>query len=275
MNTALLPKRYTPVVLQPRDRELLHYLSSDYVLLTREQIAQLFPGRSVRRTNFRLRKLLQAGYLSRRYPAGLLMSHVPLYYLGPRAAEPLALDPGDPKLRLRRKQALQLRDGALPHFLLVNAIHIKFLTASREYPDYELLNWIPQHAPIWGTLNQYGFPLRPDGYAECRQAAQLSHFFIELDRGSERGDAIRKKFLAYAQYARSGRFQAQFSAHDFRVLCIVPSWRRARPLLQLMHSTSPQLFAITSADEFFRQGLLEPHWKSSDSEIPQALLISL
>ena len=270
-----LSKNYDPLVLQPKDRQLIEYLATDFVLLTSTQIRELFPGRAVRRTNFRLRKLVRAGYLSRRFPTGILLSHTSLYYLGPRATEALGLDPADPALRLRRKQALQLRDGVLPHFLLVNTVHIKFLTAARQYPDYELSNWIPQYAPIWNTLNQYGFPLRPDGYAECRQAAQVSHFFIEVDCGTERGSLIQQKLAAYADYARSQRFQAQFSAPDFRVLFILPSRRRARQILPLMRRMPSDLFAVSTVDDFLKQGLLESHWGIADSDVPQALIISL
>ena len=268
-------KIYPRILLQPRDLELVQLLAGDFVLLTRAQIRELFPERSIRRTNFRLRKLIQAGYLSRRHPSGLFSAQLPLYHLGPRAAEALGLPPDNPKLKTRRTQALHLREGALPHLLEVNSVHIKFRAAARDYPDCELLNWIPQHATIWRALNDFGFPLRPDGYAEVRQASQLGRFFIEVDRGSERGNVVPRKLAAYVEYARSGRFQTHFSAPDFRVLFIVPTMRRARRLLALTKRIPADVFAVTTAPQFFRAPLLDAHWSCPSSDLPHALLISL
>jgi hypothetical protein len=259
------------VILQPRDLELIQRLANDFLLLTRRQVAELLPGRSVRRTNFRLRKLHRAGYISRRYPSGMLMARVPLYYLGPGAAEALGLGGQDIKIRQRRRQAIQLKESALPHFLLVDSVHIKFLIASRNCPEFVLLNWVPQYAPIWATLNQYGLPIRPDAYAECRVDALVLRFFVELDRGTERGASIRKKIDSYTQYARSGKFAQHFSAPDFRVLFIAPSQRRAQRLLRIMAGTNHELGAATSFEAFFERPLLEPHWLIPGSETPQSL----
>ena len=259
------------VIPQSRDLELIQQLAKDFLLLTRRQIAELFPGRSVRRTNFRLRKLHRAGYISRRYPNAMLMARVPLYYLGPNAAEALGLDPQDIKVRQRRRQAIQLKESALPHFLLVNSVHIKFLVAARNYCEFVLLNWVPQYAPIWATLNQYGLPIRPDAYAECRVDALVLRFFVELDRGTERGASMRKKIDSYTEYLRSGRFAQHFSAPDFRVLFIAPSQRRAQRLLRIMASSNHELGAATSFESFFERPLLEPHWLLPGSKTAQPL----
>ncbi len=259
------------VIPQSRDLELIQQLAKDFLLLTRRQIAELLPGRSVRRTNFRLRKLHRAGYISRRYPNAMLMARVPLYYLGPNAAEALGLDAQDIKLRQRRRQAIQLKESALPHFLLVNSVHIKFLVAARNYCEFVLLNWVPQYAPIWATLNQYGLPIRPDAYAECRVDALVLRFFVELDRGTERGASMRKKIDSYTEYLRSGRFAQHFSAPDFRVLFIAPSQRRAQRLLRIMASSNHELGAATSFESFFERPLLEPHWLLPGSKTAQPL----
>ena len=274
--TKTLTQRTLPhLQLQPADIELVRLLREDFVLLTRSQICELFPGRSIRRTNFRLRKLRQAAYLSRRYPAGMLVPKIPLYYIGPRAAEALSRDPRDPGVLSRRKQALQLRDASLPHLLLVNSVHIKFLSASRHYSDFELLSWIPQYDSVWQTLNQYGFPLRPDGYGEYRKELLTLRFFLELDRGTERGRALHNKLAAYTEYARSGRFEEHFSASGFRVLFIPPTLRRARQLLRAISSHNPDLFWVTPADQFFHQPLFDPHWQCPNSDILYSLDIPL
>lgn len=265
-------KRPGRVILQPIDLELLRLLADEFLLLTRQQIGQLV-GRAVRRTNFRLHKLVRGGYLSRRHPTGMLMTPTPLYYLGPKAAEALGREANDPKLLLRRRQSVQLRDGALPHFLLVNSVHIKFLIAGHDYPNYELLNWIPQYAPVWNTLNQYGLTVRPDGYGECRKSHDTIRFFVEVDRGTERGAVVGNKLAAYAEYARTGRFQTHFSAPDFQVLFITSSRRRARQLMRTATLTGVDFFRVTWFEQFFAHPLFGSHWMSPQSELPQSLLL--
>lgn len=259
-----LPARtdsHSAVVLQPRDIELLRLLATEFILLTRAQIHRLFSGRSIRRTNFRLRQLRMHGYVSCRFPSALLAPRIPLYYVGPRAGLALGAEPADPKFLARRRQALQLRDGALPHLLLVHSVHVAFLVAARDYPDYELLTWIPQHAPIWQTLNRYDFPLRPDGYGEIRKGQFVFRFFLELDRGSERGRALHHKLNCYLEYDRSGKFKDHFAAPTFRVLFIPPSIRRAGQLLRAMVSAPPGLFWVLPAQEFFSSPLFQPRWQ--------------
>jgi hypothetical protein len=151
------------IVLQPNDLELLRILAEDFTLLTRKHIELFFPGKSVQRTNFRLQKLLRSGYLSRRY-SPLLAPQTALYYLGPKSAD--ALHGDQDAIQDRRRQVAKTADGSLPHLLLTNAVHIKFLTASRDQTNFRLLSRIPHHAPVWNSLNEYGFPLRPDGYVE-------------------------------------------------------------------------------------------------------------
>ncbi len=258
--------------LTRNDLELLRLLAKDFLLLTRQQINTLFPDRSLRNTNYRLRKLLIGGFVSRRlYPSVAWGPKIPLYYLGPKATEALGLAPSDPKMLARRKRALQLSDGGIPHHLLVDSVHIRFLVAPKTYPAYELLSWIPQYDALWTTLNDHGFPLRPDGYSEIRQTRVILRFFLELDRGTERGQAIRAKFDEYQQYLVSGRYEQHFSAPNFRVLFITSTERRAGLLARHASSFPGDLFWFSPADTFFRAPLLDPYWRIANSDVLQSL----
>ncbi len=252
--------------IQPRDVELLRLLLDHFGVLTRQQICDLFPGRGVRRTNRRLRKLIAAGFLSRRNPFGYFVERIPLYFLGPCAFDALSIEPTDARLAARRKQAAHLRDRALPHFLLTNEVHIKFLTAEREYPDYQLLSCIPGDDSLWNELNQYGFPLRPDAYLEYRKDSLHFCAFIELDRSTERAPRLHDKLAAYNDYAASGRFRDQFAAEHFRVLFIVPTTRRRHYLLRALKQYRAGLFFTSSYEDFFSRSIFEPYWISNASE---------
>lgn len=156
-------------LLHPNDLELLRLLAGPFLLLARRQITELFPKESRRNVNYRLQRMIENGYITKRiFPVSYSSPRIPLYLLGPKSAEALGLEPSSPQFTSQRRRALQLRDGAIPHFFMVTSVHIKFLMASQTVPDFELLSWIDQHDPIWGNLNSYGFPLRPDGYAEFR-----------------------------------------------------------------------------------------------------------
>jgi hypothetical protein len=247
--------------LQPFDVDLLRSLLADFTLLTRQQICQLFPAKSVRNVNFHLHKLRKNGHLSRRlFPATHSIPQIALYYPGPKSGDVLGLDPKDPWLLARRKQALQLIDAALPHFLLVNSVHIKFLTGSSDHPDYELLTWIPRHDALWRTLDDYGFALRPDAYGEYQNEGSVIPFFLELDCGTGRGHVIHKKFFVYHDYALSGHFKHHFCAPAFRVLFVATTPHRAHQLLQHAPSDTPNLFWVTTANHFFANPLFHSHW---------------
>src|SRR6266404_3275681 len=85
--------------IRPQDRDvaLIRMLAENFRILNREQIGELFPMGSIRRLNFRLKKLCDAGYLSTRtlVQMGNVTKHG--YYLGPRAAQ-LFLNPTERKL---------------------------------------------------------------------------------------------------------------------------------------------------------------------------------
>src|SRR5438876_9564499 len=83
--TPTLPAK--TVVLQERDLALVHMLTEEFRILSREQIGELFPMGSTTRLNLRLKQLRDAGYLSARPLSGLGAAIKPGYYLGPRANE--------------------------------------------------------------------------------------------------------------------------------------------------------------------------------------------
>src|SRR2546427_10820931 len=84
MRTAASDK---PISLQHRDIALIRMLAEEFRILTGEQIGELFPMGSVRRRNFRLKQLRDAGFLSCRALMQIGNVSKPGYYLGPRAPE--------------------------------------------------------------------------------------------------------------------------------------------------------------------------------------------
>lgn len=243
-----------PIRIQERDQYLLELLASDFLLLTREQIQVLIP-RGVRRTNQRLALLVDDGYLAKKEPEDTLSPSLTFYYLGENAAGVLGNDAEE--VKARRTRAKNFGDSYLRHLHLTNSVHIKFLTTHA--PDYQFLNWVPSDNREWGEVR--GLRLRPDGFVRFRKGQQEFCYFIEIDRGTERGESIRKKITEYHEFDVSGRFWQSFKREWFRVLFVVSEESHCRTLLKLFPS---EAFWVAPAEKMLSQGLFEPHWVSKE-----------
>src|SRR5439155_2144285 len=114
-----------------------------------------------------------------------------------------------------RAQVTQLTPSSLAHRMLVDSIHIRFLTAAREYANYRLVTWIDQYSAWWKELRTYGVPIQADGYGEYLRLLHFDNlftFFLELDCGNEEGATLQDKIDRYVRYAESGLDEQQFAA---------------------------------------------------------------
>src|SRR5712692_5918692 len=175
---------------------------------------------SIRRRNFRLKQLRDAGYLSCRelIRMGNVAKHG--YYLGPRVPELFSNPTEQLLVKGIRAQVAQLTESGLTHRMLVDSIHIRFLTAAREYVNYRLVTWIDQYSAWWKELRTYGVPIQADGYGEYLLLLHFDNlftFFLELDRGTEGRQTLQDKIRRYVDFAESGLYQQQFAARDLRV----------------------------------------------------------
>jgi hypothetical protein len=251
------------VNLQDRDMALIRALAEDFRVLTRDQIAELFPMGSTSRLNFRLKQLRDAGFLSVHPVAAgrRVLKHG--YYLGPQA-QTLFDDAVERRLLASlRVQIGQLSDRSLVHRLLVDSVHIRFLTASRHYPNYKLLTWVDQYSSWWQSLHEYGVPFQSDGYCEYLMLLyfeSLFTFFLEVDRGTERGQSIRDKIDRYVAFGDSGDYERQFAAKTYNVLFIASTDRRAQSILKLIEEKTDKYFWVTSWDRFRAAKLFDHYW---------------
>jgi hypothetical protein len=250
-------------IIQDRDMSLLRALAEDFRLLTREQIGELFPMGSTSRLNFRLKQLRDAGFLSARLVAveGTVAKHA--YYLGPRA-HTVFDDPAEQRIVASlRMQAAQLSESSFAHRFLVDSAHIRFLTAGRQYPNYRLLTWVDQYSHWWKSFRDYGVPCQSDGYGEFLMLLyfdSLFTFFLEVDRGTERGQSIRDKIDRYIAYGDSGDYQRRFAAKTYRVVFIASDSRRAESILKIIETKTDRYFWVTSWEHFRAAKLLDSYW---------------
>jgi len=253
-----------PRDLNTDDLKLLKLLANEFLLLTRDQIRTLLTPRSIRRTNFRLQRLVAGEYVERRHILFSLDASrkSPFYHLGRRAWELLHPAGPDPKLARRRRRAKSFHESALFHLIAVNAVHIKFLTAHDA--RVTLLRWIPQYARIWRD-----FLFRPDGFAEYQCGSWVCRCFVELDRGTERGGLLLDKLFAYHRYAiQQGYERDTLSPTPFRVLFITTGgMRRVRMLLGRMGKfDTAEIFWVARKSEFLAHPLSHAHWHTPTTD---------
>jgi len=262
------------LILQPDDRALLHLLGEKFLLLNAAQIQRLFPHRSPRALKARLKKLMAARFLNQRFieSDARLFRPEPLYYLGLEGQTIVDPDRSNKKVQSRVKDARNVTSAGVAHMLLADSIQVTFLRATAEYPDYELVDYIPHYDPVWKKLAEHGFPFRPDGYAEYAKNGRTFHCFVEADRGTYRGSHLRRRLDIYRAYARSGTFSVHFSTRTrFRVLFIAPSRGRARSLSRAMSADDTELFWISARHDFESQPLFHPYWLSHVRHAPHSL----
>ena len=268
---------YNRISLQDRDVSLIRMLAEDFRILTREQIGELIPMGSTRRLNFRLKQLRDAGYLSCRRLEHMGAFSKSAYYLGPRAIEVFDNATEQRLVATRRTQATQLAESGLAHRMLVDSIHIRFLTAAREYPNYKLVTWIDQYSPSWEELQKYSVPIQADGYGEYLMLLHFENlytFFLEVDRGTERGVTMQDKIDRYVRYAESGTHEKLFATKLFRVLIITTRTHRVKGLLKLMETKQANPFWVTTWDQFKQSKLLDAYWSRPHQNRACSLLSS-
>ncbi len=254
------------------DLDLIRLLAADFVLLSGKQIQALFPQRSSSNIRYRLHRLKSLGFIScRLFPAHYDVPKLPLYFVGPKAAEPLSLERSDPTFIAHRKRAIYLRERAIPHFLLIQSVYSKFLVETRHSNSCQLTSWIQPYDPLWNTFREYGLGFRPDGYGELHIQTLIQPFFLEVDRGDEHTPLLKTKFDRYNDYARSGNFQHHFGISAFRLLFITTSPKRVHKLLRLTASHTPHLFWFATFQDFLDKPLLDPYWSASGSDVIHSL----
>lgn len=274
-DTTTKTKSGDDLILQPDDREIVRLLSKEFLLLITEQICQLFPMRPLRALNRRLDKMVRAGYLYRRSPTTFGMNtRRSAYYVAPKAFE--LFDPGvtESSFRLRSRRARYFSDTDLPHLIFANSVQIKFHTANREYPDYQVDKWIPQYNPLWSNLAGSGLHVQPDGFVKFQKADRTFLCFIEVDRATYRGKPLDNRLDLYAGYAFQdypSSATSDFKHPRFRVLFITEGQKRTTRLLERLHKYHPDLFWVTSWADFSSHPLLESYWRTHDSSRRHAL----
>jgi hypothetical protein len=249
-------------VVTPRDLHLLRELVVAKVL-DREQIQIVCDIRAVNRTNDRLLRLHNAGFLRRHFLGTLAGGRKALYSLSPAGGHLVGLDK---VWRLQRPEnEVLVGDIFIAHQAAVNWA---WIGAKYRVPStMDFLSWLNFNAPLAKTV-----PLIPDGYFEFRKNGEILSQFIEVDLGTEGQRAWERKVLLYVKLAKSGEFSRLFSRPRFRVLVTAPSERRLSNIRQTVSKQTSKLFFFLDNQTINRDGLYSPLWLRPDGETKQPLI---
>lgn len=253
----------TGIVLTARDMKLLRALLVGRVLDCR-QVMAIAGFRIVRRANFRLLKLVEAGLLKRFFISTEAGGQKALYALSRNGATVVG-EPSHPIFQ-RSHDELLISDSFIAHQLTLNAIWI--LIQFTALPNgIELIRWLKVKEPLTPSA-----PLVPDSYFELRSPNGVLPMFLEVDRGTEPQKTWIKKIELYLNLALKGDFKTKFNQDRFRVLIVALSERRLGNIRRTVAKRTDKIFWFSTLDNIKRSGMWSPIWARPTGDSQLSLL---
>lgn len=257
------------------DRQIVR-LVHDYRILSQTQL-QLLMGKSRSRVQQALVRLYHHQYLERLFLPVWFEGRSPtLYILDKRG---IALLQGLGVQDFSAMPSTKLSPMFLEHTLAINDARIA-LTQACESKGWSLLTWKSENEIKMdydrvtvqiGRNKPQRVPIVPDSYFVVDIPGRgVSHFFLELDRGTMTLQRFASKVHAYIAYYKSGGYQKRFQAESFRVLTVAdtPSIGRVDNLVQQTAQIANigRRFWFTHLSELTGESALaSPIWRISGS----------
>jgi hypothetical protein len=234
-----------------RDLFLLRTLVGTRVL-DGEQVKTVGGFKSVRRTNRRLLKLVQAGLLKRWFVGTASGGQKAIYGLSPQGA--MLIGEARQGLISWKQDSLITSSQFLAHQESVNAVFIQ----ARFQPLPSGLScerWMNFREPLSQSV-----PLMPDGYFELKQGSASHPMFLEVDLGTESSRVWKGKVELYLKLALGGEFERMFHEKRFRVLVVLHSERRMEAIRKTVAKRTEKLFWFSTQAEVRSNGFGSPIW---------------
>lgn len=225
------------------DRRIVK-LIYEYRILSQVQLQQLL-GKSRSRVQQSMIRLYHHRYVDRLFlPVAFEGRSPTLYILDQRGIALLQRLGIDDFSGLPSKKLSPL---FLEHTLAINDVRIAITQACEQQ------GW---SVPIWKSENDIkadydrvtiqprpgksqSVSLVPDSYFVIEIPGKgVSHFFLELDRGTMTVQRFRTKVLSYVAYYKTGAYQRRFQAQGFRVLTVVDALGIGRVENLVQHTAS-------------------------------------
>lgn len=231
----------------------------DYRALTTEQIQRLYfgnAGQAARIAQRRLQALYHHRYVFRGDQPHRTLEAKPLVYFLDTVGVDLLCD----RLGLERTEVdwhprhNDVTSLYLDHLLASNDLRIAVVQAAEAH-GFVIQRWLDDrslkrsHAGEHVTItNKDGRRMTvsvvPDGYFRLTTPQDTYNFFVEIDKRTVTGLASKwgrrdwsRKVAAYAEYHRSGGYEARYGTADMRVLTITTGQRRLQNLKVITEET--------------------------------------
>ena len=107
----------------------------------------------------------------------------------------------EPELVRWRKEYTRRTEWFLEHHVMISNFRCVLELALRETPGVELLNWDQGQetwlrVPVPGERGRF-LRVAPDARFSLREAGQIRHFFLEMDRSTEEHSRLLRKLQGY------------------------------------------------------------------------------
>lgn len=133
------------------------------------------------------------------------------------------------------------------HVLAVADLYVDLAGAGRTY-GLRLDHFVAEPASWWPD-GQGGW-LKPDAYAAVQGAAHTDHWWVEVDLVTEHLPTLKRKFMTYVEFWRSGQLGPDGIMP--RVLVTVPDTKRYSDVVRLIHQVpteSEKLLVVSVAKD--------------------------
>lgn len=262
------------MTLTDRDKLLIRDVH-EYRVLRTDQIQPLHFG-SRQTAQDRLSKLYHNGYLERRaIPViGGAASSPILYILDERGAEVLRSEFGIDVRHPKKDKRLGVK--FLEHTTDINTVRVAITVACREH-GYQIVNWHDDMTlsadydrvdiPTSGRRTR-SVPVTPDSYFALRVPQGVTHFFLELDRGTMELRRFKRKIITYLYYYASGGYERQYQTKSLRVLTVTTTPARLESLKETTEEAGGHdPFYFTTLKQVASETVLhEPIWNVAGSD---------
>ena len=242
-------------------------LLAAWPLCTREQLAGLMGGVTVRRVNQVLRALRDHG-LVREDGVLLMLTDEGLTYLArrDRAAVGLTLDrwspePGYDNPSVYAGTALRALKSQLRHHAGVVGFASALSAEVANSPDYDLFDLLPTHRSSIGYRHdRTTYAIHPDASFTLEYKGEWRPFLLEFERRATTPKRIPKRLRSYRRYFRSGWAKRDHEGHLPNVLFVFEYHDNETAFLDIADGEDDVPIVTTNVEALNEHGVLGDSW---------------
>ena len=254
------------VLLTRAEKDALDLLAA-WPLCTREQLAGLMGGVTLRRVNQVLRSLREHG-LVREHDSLLMLTEEGLTYLArrDRAAVGLTLDrwspePSHSNPSVYAGTALRALSSQLRHHAGVTGFASSLSAEVARSPDYDLFDLLPtSRSSIGYRYDWTTYVIHPDASFTLEYKGQWWPFLLEFERRATTPKRIPKRLKSYRRYFMSGWAERDHEGRPPHVLFVFESPGSESAFLDIADEVDDVPIVTTNAEALAEHGVLGGAW---------------